>query len=89
MTPEFVNALLKVIASWGVEEPKEAARFLTSHINTDGGDDGHWQHVINAIGNNVHSELDLQRFLSVMHAAMNGFERGFNANIEELKLWER
>lgn len=87
MRNDFIEKLLDTIQSWNVDEPIEAARFLTSHVNTDGGDDGHWANVIRATQKYIHDEHHLQEFLSVMTAAMNGFEHGFNANVDNLKLW--
>lgn len=85
--PEFVDALHRLVESWGVTPAKEATLFLTSHVIFDGGEDGHWQQVINMIQMFVNTEPDLQKFLSVYHAAKNGFEHGFNANIHEMQLW--
>ena len=87
MDPDFVNALQRVIASWGVKAPKDVSRFLTSHITTDGGDDGHWIHVVEMMKRYITDEHYLQRFLSVLTIAMNGFEHGFNANVDDLQLW--
>lgn len=87
MQPDFLDALYECIESWGVKKPIEAARFLSSHVSTDGGDDGHWANVVKMIRNNIEDENHLQKFLSVLNAAMNGFEHGFNANIDDLKLW--
>lgn len=87
MKDDFVDALLMLIESWGVKKPKEAARFLTSHIHTDGGEDGHWEHVVTIMKKHIKDEYYLQRFLTVLRCAMNGFEHGFNANVDDMKLW--
>ncbi len=87
ITPDFLDDLYETIAGWGTEKPKKAAGFLTSHVNTDGGDDGHWINVVNMIERYVRTEEDLQRFLSVAHCAMVSFERGFNVIIDDMMLW--
>lgn len=87
MPDGFIDALYKVIASWGVKKPEECARFLSSHINTDGGDDGHWALVVESIKKYIRTEWQLQSFLAVLWGAMLGMEQSFNANIEELKIW--
>ncbi len=86
--PEFMEILYQVIASWGVKDPKKAARFIGSHIKTDGGNDGHWMHVVNMLGKFIENEQRLQQFLNVLAVAMVGFENGFNANVDHFKLWE-
>lgn len=87
MPDGFIDALHKTIASWGIDKPEECARFLSSHINTDGGEDGHWLAVVNSIKKWVRNEWQLQTFLSVLTGAMNGVERGFNANVDDMKIW--
>lgn len=87
MSAEFLNKLFMLIASWGIKEPKKAARFFSSHIHTDGGGDGHWINVVKIMQRYIQNENTQQKFLSVLTAAMNGFEHGFNANVNDLSLW--
>lgn len=87
MSPDFLKQLEHLIGSWGVKEPRKAMYFLASHIHTDGGEEGHWNNVVKIMQEYINSEKIQQKFLSVLIAAMNGFEHGFNANIEEMKLW--
>lgn len=87
MSQEFLNSLEQTISSWGVSEPKQAMRFLASHVHTDGGEDGHWNQVVQTLNRFIQDESYLQKFLSVLTAAMNGFERGFNATVENFQLW--
>lgn len=84
---DFLTALYRVIEGWGVKQPEKAATFLTSHARTDGGEDGHWKSVIKTLEKDIVDEPTLQRFLSVLASAMEGFERSYNANVEDLKLW--
>ena len=65
------------------------ARFLTSHTHTDGGDDGHFEAVVQLLGRHVKTESGQQRLLSVLGVAMESIERSFNASIEENRLWGR
>ncbi|MEM9461154.1 MAG: hypothetical protein AAGF11_43725 [Myxococcota bacterium] len=87
MGPEIMDALHQTIARWGIDEPRRVTTFLSSHIHTDGGDDGHWHAVVETVRKSLRDEAHLQRFLGVLTAACNGFEHGFNANIDELRLW--
>lgn len=83
ITDEFMDALYNSIASWGVKEPKEAARFIYSHRNTDGGEDGHWIRVVNMIQRFVKDEYQLRKFLSILNSATEGLSRSFASNIEQ------
>ena len=87
-TKEFLACLYDCIANWGIEDPKKAARFVTSHTNFDGGDDGHWNKTVLRIKQHVKTESRLREFLGVMRAAMNALERSYDSNIEEMRLWE-
>lgn len=87
MPQEFLDALYETIASWGVKDPIKAAGFLRSHTITDGGEDGHWRSLVGAITQFITDEFTQQHFLCYMTLAMNGFEHGFNANINDLQLW--
>ncbi|CAM2063837.1 hypothetical protein SCOR_00640 [Sulfidibacter corallicola] len=87
LPPSFMEGLHRAIANWGVDQPKKACRFLASHIQFDGGDDGHFQMVADTIRKFIDHESKLQQFLKVLRAAMKTFERGFNANIDDMHLW--
>ncbi len=87
MPPEFILQLNKIIESWGVDDPKLASRFLGSHIEFDGGDDGHWQAVIQAIAKFLTNEHKLQQFLSVFSVACFGFSKSLNGTIDNYKLF--
>lgn len=88
LTQEFLECLYACIASWGIQEPKRAAHFITSHTNFDGGDDGHWNQTIMRIKSYVQTETRLREFLGVLRTAMNALERSYNGNIEDMHLWE-
>ena len=88
ITQEFLECLYACIAGWGIQEPKKAAHFVTSHTNFDGGDDGHWNQTIIKIKSYVQTETRLREFLGVLRTAMNALERSYDANIEEMHLWE-
>jgi hypothetical protein len=87
MRKDFIQHLHNIVSGWGIQ-PETATKFLTSHMHTDGGEDGHWQLVVNMLQQKILDEVRLQQFLCMMRTAMNGFARGFNATIDNLKLWE-
>ncbi len=87
MDKDFIEHLYNNIKKWGIKNPKKASTFLTSHINFDGGEDGHWQQVVNMLKEFINTETLLQQFLCTYTTAINGFERGFNSNVDDLRLW--
>jgi hypothetical protein len=87
MPKEFVPCLRGLLASWGVAKPEKATTFLTSHIHTDGGDDGHWEATANMLGDYLIDEPTQRRFLCAMRAAAESIQRSFDANIHDLPLF--
>lgn len=84
---DFVDHLYVAIRKWGIEKPESVARFLTSHMKTDGGDDGHWMYVIMRLDQFIRTEKQLQVFLATFHLATRGYARGLNACIDDFALW--
>lgn len=86
---DFVENLFDSIRGWGIKSPESVSRFLTSHMKTDGGDDGHWIRVIMMINMFIQSENQMQEFLNVLRLAMSSYAHGLNANIDDLELWRK
>jgi thiaminase len=84
---KYKNALHDIVASWGYKIPEKACHFLDSHMCFDGGEDGHWAHVVNTIKMYIKTEEELQRFLSVLKAAMDGMRQSFDESVDQLALW--
>lgn len=84
---DFVENLFSSIRNWGIKSPESVSRFLTSHMKTDGGDDGHWMRVINRIDEFVQTENQMQEFINMLRLAMSSYAHGLNANIDDLELW--
>lgn len=74
----FGPALARNIAGWGLD-PRQVTSFLTSHVHTDGGEDGHWEMSRKMIRAHVKSETDVQRFLTVVQGVMNALDRAYAA----------
>lgn len=83
----FVEDLHATIETWGVDKPESVSRFLTSHMKTDGGVDGHWLRVVVMTHKFIQNELQHQHFINTMRLAMSGYAHGLNANIDDLELW--
>lgn len=87
MDQKFVDDLLACVASWGVKEPKRACNFLISHMNTDGGEDGHWRMSIDALPKLIADEARLSLFLTTNGSSRRGIEGVFNACTDDMAVW--
>lgn len=83
----FMDALHKAVRGWGVQNPRHVTGFLSSHINYDGGEDGHWETSRKILGRYIRSDQMLQRFTNLVHLAMNAFERSYTSYVQEQRLW--
>lgn len=89
LTPGFLTAMEENIASWGIQEPRRAMTFLTSHVHTDGGEDGHWEMVLRVIREHLRSEDDVRRFLGTLRASTGALTIAYDEFVEDLTLFER
>ncbi|HLB55751.1 MAG TPA: hypothetical protein VJK30_00270 [Coxiellaceae bacterium] len=83
----FVTDLHETIKSWGVKSPDAASRFLTSHMKTDGGDDGHWIRVIMMIDKVIETEKQQREFLAIMNLATSSYGKGLGDNVDDYSLY--
>jgi hypothetical protein len=83
MAPEFLTALERCIASWGLERPRSAMTFLRSHVHTDGGERGHWQAVRNVLARRLDGERMMQRALAFATALLDA-QRQTYTNIAKI-----
>jgi hypothetical protein len=83
----FMDSLHRSIRSWGIEQPRHVTGFLSSHINYDGGDDGHWEGTRRILDRYLTSDQMLQRFLNLVHLCMNAFENSYSSYVTEQRLW--
>jgi hypothetical protein len=83
----FMNALNAVVKSWGIPNPRRATMFFEMHINSDGGDDGHWETMRAILGRYLADDGQLQRFLNVARLAMNSFSLSYSSYIEDLAVF--
>lgn len=88
ISSQFVDDLYANIKNWGIKSPESVSRFLTSHMKTDGGDDGHWMRVIMMMDKFIKTEQQFQQFLNVLQLAMSGYAHGLNENIHDCALWQ-
>jgi hypothetical protein len=83
----FADDLLACIAGWGVKDPKRAAQFLISHMNTDGGEDGHWKMSIDALPRLIADEARLSLFLTTNGSSRRAIQGVFNACTDDMAVW--
>jgi hypothetical protein len=76
---EFGVALMRCLDGFGLADPRRASTFLSSHVHTDGGDDGHWEHSREMIRKLLTTETQVQRFLNVIHLVMNAQDLAYAA----------
>lgn len=86
-TPEFLEALESVIAGWGVREPRKAMTFFTSHVHTDGGDDGHWEMTLALVGRHLRTETDAARFLATLRSSMAALTAAYDEYVDDLAVF--
>jgi hypothetical protein len=81
LSADFVEALHDCIRTWGYEKPSHATTFLTSHIEFDGADDGHWENSRAMFGRFLTTERDTQRVLNIVHMVLDAFNRGLESYV--------
>jgi hypothetical protein len=84
---KFILALEKAARGWGIVNPKQVTSFLASHIHFDGGDDGHWEGTRKILCRYLDSDHKLQKFINLVHLAMNAFEHSYASYIHEQRLF--
>jgi thiaminase len=82
----FMEALHRNVARWGVSEPERVTRFYSSHIDYDGGDDGHWETTMAMLAQHLRSETALARFLSMLRVTTDAMLRCYDSWIDEMPL---
>jgi len=76
-----------MLARWGIAEPKRAMMFFSSHVSTDGGDDGHWESVLRGIRAHLRSEHDVVRFLGQLRASTSSLTTAYDEYVSDLAVF--
>jgi hypothetical protein len=84
---ELLDNLEQIIGNWGIADPGKAMRFLNSHVKFDGGEDGHWEGVIEILPMYIKDEFERQRFISIAKFGMDSILNSFNSNVDENLIW--
>lgn len=87
LAPGFMKRLNANVASWGVANPEKATRFLGSHIDFDGGEDGHWQGNLDMLAKHLKTETLLRRFLTLLNVSAEGTLRQWDSYVGDVELW--
>lgn len=83
----FVQRLEQVVRTWGYDEPQRATRFFSSHIEFDGGDDGHFQGSMQMLSAHLRCERELRRYLAAVHGLGECFLRIYSESMRETDAW--
>lgn len=87
LNQQFAEDLMHCAASWGVSEPKRACQFLISHMNTDGGEDGHWRMSIDALPKLIRDEGRLSLFLTTNASSRRAIQGVFTSCVDDMAIW--
>jgi len=83
----FLDALLRNVSAWGVDDPRRATQFLASHVDFDGGDDGHWENTLGVLRRALTEERRQREFLTLLELSTSAIAASFDANVAELSLF--
>ena len=86
LSKDFLRALEKCIQGWGVKHPKKAMSFFVSHVSYDGGHNGHWEQGAKVIASYIKSEVELQTFLTTVHAVIDAQDESYTTYAKEWDL---
>ena len=84
---KFIDALRSTARGWGIENPKQVTAFYASHIDFDGGYDGHWELGRNMLKEHLKTDGDLVRFLNVARLCMDSVNRSYTAYVDDLRIY--
>jgi hypothetical protein len=69
-----------------VPEPDRVTRFYSSHIDYDGGDDGHWETTMTMLAEHLCNETALARFLGLLRVTTDAMLRCYDSWIDDIPL---
>jgi hypothetical protein len=84
----FLDALASCARRWGVQNPQLVTSFYASHINYDGGEDGHFAQVREVLAVSLKNDLQLQQFLNVVRMCTDATERSYTAYVNDLSIFD-
>lgn len=84
---DFIEALRACAARWGEPNPKHVTTFFASHVEYDGGSDGHWESTRSALREQLTTDLDLRRFLGAARLCMDAFDRAYAGYVDDLSIF--
>lgn len=87
LDPEFMRSLHLNLERWGVAEPAKATKFFSSHIEFDGGDDGHFAGTVSLLERYVRDEARLQLFLSFLSSSTDALIGSYDSWERDLRLF--
>ena len=90
MDGPFLAAIRDNVSAYaGVQDVTKASMFFSSHIETDGGDDGHWATTMRILQDNLKNELQLGEFLTLIQVSADSLTASFNSNVDDNVLFSK
>jgi len=87
MDRAFLADLRACVARERPDVAEKATVFFASHIETDGGDDGHWAATMKLLHENLPDERRLGEMLTILELAAGSFTLAFDANVTDYGLF--
>lgn len=85
---DFIEALDGCAKKWGIDHPRHVTNFITSHIDFDGGDDGHWSTGLRMIGQLITTEKQHREFLAAVQLCMDAFYESYQAYSDDMIIFQ-
>ncbi len=80
---KFIQCLENCLKKWGVQRPARGVTFFRVHINSDGGEDGHWESNKKFLKKYIDTDLRLKKFINVIHLTMDSLENCYSSYVAE------
>lgn len=87
MDRAFLADLRACVAKEKPEVAEKATVFFAAHIESDGGDDGHWASTMKLLHEHLPSEQKLGEMLTILELAARSFTLAFDANVTDYGLF--
>ncbi len=83
----FIRDLRAAAERWGIDNPRQVTAFFASHIEFDGGADGHWEMGRALLRDHLTTDGDLCRFMNAARLCMRAFDGAYAGYVEDLSLF--
>ncbi len=81
MNEKFITDLKANIEHWGFEKPHKAVKFFSSHIHTDGAEEGHWVQTLRMLEKHVQNEKQMQEIKIIIDLVFDALTKSYNEHV--------